>query len=243
MQQASLPGQGNPARGEESALRRETMVECQIRPFDVHDKDLLARMLELPRENFLPRELWWLANSDAALHLNPAQPGGERRVLLPPFVLARLIQAAEAKPSDAVLDVAPGTGYSTAILAGLAGRAVAVESDSSLYKALRSNLDAVGLSKVETVLGPLHKGAPSHAPFDLILVNGAAEANLDSLFAQLKEGGRLLAFRPLSRSPGAHTGEAVRYEKIRGTIGLRPLFEASVPMLDAFRKSKEFVFA
>src|SRR3984893_16433007 len=162
-----------------SALHRRTMVDCQVRTFDVTDRPLLARMLEVPREHFLPEELAHLAYSDIGLQLTPAGPGGERRTLLPPLVLARLIQGAGVTATDTVLDVGAATGYSSALLAGLAGRVVALESERSLFHTLRSNLAAFGLAKVQTNLAPLGEGAPKEAPFDLIFINGAVEANLE----------------------------------------------------------------
>ncbi|MGO8845743.1 MAG: protein-L-isoaspartate O-methyltransferase family protein, partial [Methylocella sp.] len=166
----------------------------------------------------------------------------EQRTLLPPLVLARLIQGAGVGSSDKVLDVGAATGYSSALLAGLAGRVVALESDPSLYKELRSNLDAFGLAKVETVLAPLSEGAPKEAPFDVIFINGAVEANLDALFAQLKDGGRLVALKPLAGDLTGRASKAVRYEKIDGGIGYRVLFDASAPIFDAFRRDEQFTF-
>jgi protein-L-isoaspartate(D-aspartate) O-methyltransferase len=226
----------------QSALHRRTMVDCQIRTFDVTDQQLLARMLEVPREHFLPVDLAPLAYSDTGLQLKPAGPGGERRTLLPPLVLARLIQGAGVVSTGTVLDVGAATGYSSALLAGLAGRVVALESERSLYNALRSNLDAFGLAKVQTILAPLAEGAPKEAPFDLIFINGAVEANLEALFAQLKDGGRLLAIKPLPGDPTGRAGKAVRYEKIDGGKGYRVLFDASAPVLEAFRQDAQFTF-
>jgi protein-L-isoaspartate(D-aspartate) O-methyltransferase len=225
-----------------SALHRRTMVDCQIRTFDVTDQQLLARMLEVPREHFLPVDLAPLAYSDTGLQLKPAGPRGERRTLLPPLVLARLIQGAGVVSTGTVLDVGAATGYSSALLAGLAGRVVALESERSLYNALRSNLDAFGLAKVQTILAPLAEGAPKEAPFDLIFINGAVEANLEALFAQLKDGGRLVAIKPLSGEPPGRAGKAVRYEKIDGGKGYRVLFDASAPVLEAFRQDAQFTF-
>ena len=230
----------------QSALHRRTMVDCQIRTFDVTDQQLLARILEVPREHFLPAELEQLAYSDIALQLKPAGPGEERRTLLPPLVLARLIQGAGVGSTDTVLDVGAATGYSSALLAGLAGRVVALESERSsynaLYNALRSNLDSFGLAKVQTLRAPLAEGAPEEAPFDLIFINGAVEANLEALFAQLKDGGRLVTIKPLPGDPTGRAGKAVRYEKIDGGKGYRVLFDASAPVLDAFRQDAQFTF-
>src|SRR5579862_1795579 len=111
------------------AALRQTMVDCQIRTFGVTDRAVVARFLDVPREQFLPAELKEFAYSDLALKLGTALAGGEARVLLSPMILARLIQAAEVKPSDSVLDIGCATGYSTAILAGLARDVTDLEAD------------------------------------------------------------------------------------------------------------------
>jgi protein-L-isoaspartate(D-aspartate) O-methyltransferase len=243
MQDTRLEDAGIADRLSQLALHRRNMVDCQIRTFDVTDQQLLARMLDVPREHFLPGELSQFAYSDIGLQLKPARPGGERRTLLPPLILARLIQEASVRPTDAVLDVGAATGYSSALLAGLAGRVVALESERSLYNALRSNLDSLDLAKLQTILAPLAEGAPEEAPFDLIFINGAVEANLETLFAQLKDRGRLVAIKTLPGDPTGRAGKAVRYEKIDGGKGYRVLFDASAPVLEAFRQDAQFTFS
>ena len=225
-----------------SAFFRRTMVECQIKTFDVTDPALLARMLEVPRELFLPVELAPLAYSDAGLQIKPGKPGQAPRFLLPPLVLARLIQGAEVLPSDKVLDLASATGYSAALLAGLADAVVALESDHALLEQTRSNLDRAGLTEVRTILGPLAAGAPSEAPFDVIFINGGVEANLEQLCAQLKEGGRLLAIQRLPDGQSGWASKAVRYEKIDGATGYRILFDAWTPVLEPFCMGEKFTF-
>ncbi|MGQ0445844.1 MAG: protein-L-isoaspartate O-methyltransferase family protein [Beijerinckiaceae bacterium] len=243
MQDTRLKDEGTGDRLAQSARDRRAMVDCQIRTFDVTGQQLLARMLEVPREYFLPLELAALAYSDFGLQLKPAEPGGERRTLLPPLVLARLIQGAGVASTDAVLDVGAATGYTSALLAGLAERVVALETERSLHDALRSNLDAFGLAKVKTIWGPLAVGAPEEAPFDVIFINGAVEANLEALFAQLRDGGRLVAIKRLPWDRSGRAGKAVLYEKVDGAKGCRVLFDASAPVLDAFRKDEEFTFS
>ena len=105
----------------ESATLRQMMVDCQIRTFDVTELRLIARFLDVPREPFVPAAAVDIAYSDHAIAL-----GGGRK-LLPPLVLARMIQEAEVDAGARVLDVGCATGYSTAILAGMAASVVAVE--------------------------------------------------------------------------------------------------------------------
>jgi protein-L-isoaspartate(D-aspartate) O-methyltransferase len=225
-----------------SSVLRKTMVDCQVRTFDVTYAPLLALMYEVPRERFLPQEFSELAYSDKSLQLK-LDTEGSSRWLLPPLILARLIQESGVTASDHVLDIAPGTGYSTALLAGLCKNVTALESDPHLCEALRHNLDAYGLQNVKTIWGPLPEGVKEEAPYDLIFINGAVAANLDRLAAQLREGGRLVALEPMARDPSGCATKAVRFEKAGGVLSSRILFDAASPVLEAFRKQPEFTFA
>jgi len=228
-----------------SALSREIMVDRQIRPFGVTDQRLLARMLEVPREHFLPAEQASLAYSDLALRLKPAVSGGDGRELLPPLVLARLIQGAEVAPGDNVLDIAPGTGYSSAILAGLAAGVVALESEQAYYERLWSNLEMLKIANAQAQMGPLAVGAPDDGPFNVILINGRVEANLEALFAQLKGGGRLVAIDSVPGDFSSRAGKGVRYDKTGdgSTIGCRTFFDAGAALLRDFKRAEQFTFS
>lgn len=221
------------------AAQRSTMVDSQIRTFDVTDRTVIGRFLAVEREKFVPPQLADLAYSDLALKIAPATPGGSERRLLAPMVLARLLQAAAVKPGEHVLDVAPGTGYSTAILAGLTPNVVALESDPNLQAFTKAALAASGLP---VFAGPLNDGVASAAPFDVILVNGAVEAHLDTLFAQLRDGGRLLAILRSASPENQHMSRATLFEKNSGDISRRSLFDAAAPLLDAFRAQPVFLF-
>ena len=116
-------------QGQSAAELRRTMVDRQLRPFDVTDVPLLERFLNVPRELFLPAGQETLAYSDLAVTVRGA--GGHRRTLLPPLVLARLLQGGAPRPGQKAL-VIGGAGYSAAILSGLVGEVVALESDPEL---------------------------------------------------------------------------------------------------------------
>ena len=113
----------------DSKQQRLNMVESQVRPSDVTDRRIIKAMLEVPREAFLPAELRSLAYIDDAV---PVRRGKDARYLLAPRVFAKLVQLAELAPEAVVLDVGCATGYSTAVLAKLAKRVVAVECDAAL---------------------------------------------------------------------------------------------------------------
>lgn len=224
------------------AQLRQTMVDCQIRTFGVTDRAVIARFLEVPREIFVPAQSKALAYSDLALRIGTPKPGRESRRLLTPMVLARLMQEAEVNSDDKVLDIASGTGYSAAILAGLAKDVTALEADAALQATTKSNLAAIGLDKIAVFTGALPDGVAERAPFDLIFVNGAVEGHLDHLFEQLREGGRLITLSRAARDPDRRACHAILFEKIAGQTSSRVLFDATAPLLSAFREEPHFVF-
>ena len=220
----------------DSATRRQTMVDCQVRTFDVTDQRVIARFLDVPRERCLPVEFRELAYSDVGF----TTPAG--RYLLPPLVLARLIQSARVRSSDRVLVVAAGAGYGSAVLAGLAADVTALEATPSLQAELRAGLAGAGVTGVLANVGALEEGVASGAPYDVIVVEGAVETNLEGLFAQLADGGRLVTIRRAALDPTGLAAKAMCYEKRGGEIGNRYLFDASAPVLTGFGSTPAFVF-
>ena len=184
------------------AKARRMMVDCQIRPTELTDQALLAAMLEIARERFVPAGLADVAYLDRDL------PVDGKRALLKPMVQARMIQGAEIKPADRALDVACGTGYSSTILARLAAAVTALEDDAE--RARRCGT----IHNVTVVCGPLDAGWPSGAPYDVILLNGACETEPHGLIRQLAEGGRLVTI--MGTGPD---GRATLFRKDRGEIG------------------------
>lgn len=220
-----------------AAELRRTMVERQLRPFDVTDVPLLERFMDVPRELFLPTDQSAVAYSDLAIVVKTAS--GRRRSLLPPLVLARMLQGGDPRPGEKAL-VIGGAGYSAAILSGLVGEVVALENDPELAARAREGLSAVGAGNVRVETGPLEKGVPSAGPFDLIFVEGAVDAGLEALFPQLTPNGRLLAI--VTPEPGAGR-QVVRFERQGGQLAGRiSLLSAGAPVLEGFQKPPVFTF-
>jgi protein-L-isoaspartate(D-aspartate) O-methyltransferase len=219
------------------AQARRHMVENQLRTFDVNDLRVLAAFESVPRELFVPAGREGLAYIDQDLPVSDGLAVLERRSMLAPMVLARMIQALNLDRGDKVLDVACGLGYSSAIMARLGASVVALESSPVLVEAARERLAAVGAEGVVMAQGLLEEGCREAAPFDAILINGSINSRPDVLLGQLAEGGRLVAVRGRGRA-----GSAVLFVRAGEAFGSRSLFDAVAPVLDAFREEPGFVF-
>jgi len=80
---------------------------------------------------------------------------------------------------------AAGIGYSAAVLARIAGRVVALESDQELAQRAAQTLQGLGVANVALVESPLADGAARLAPFDVILLDGAADRVPPAIIDQL----------------------------------------------------------
>lgn len=211
---------------------RQTMVDTQLRTNKVTDVNVLAAMGEIPREMFVPEDRASLAYIDEDIHI------GKSRCMAEPMILARMIQAAEIGPEDVVLDVACGSGYSSAILGRIARAVVAVESDTELAGAASARLTKLGMDNVVVEIGPINAGWSDQAPYDVIIVNGSCGEMSEAILSQLAEGGRLCG---ILRGPGG-TGMAKLFVKSGGVVSNRGLFDANVPILPEFDLEEGFSF-
>lgn len=211
--------------------QRFNMVESQIRTNDVTDIRVQEAMRVVPRERFVPAAKKGTAYAEAPLELVPG------RYMLEPRAFAKLLQLAEIASTDSILDVACGTGYSSAVLARLGARVIGLEQDADLVRAATELLPAVGATNARAVQGSLADGHKPNAPYDVIFVNGAVENRPDALLSQLTEGGRLVAV--LKTAGESH---AATFLKEGGKVGYRTDFDAIAPVLPGFRQKAGFVF-
>lgn len=219
------------------AEARRNMVDCQLRTFDVHDRALLAAMDEVPREAFVPPGLETLAYGDSVLPLGTDEAGGDPRFMLTPMVLARLLQALRIESGTRVLDVAGGWGYGAAVLRRLGAAVTTLEARPDFGGHPGSQKVESDLQGVTRRFGPLAEGCSADEPFDAILVNGALETEPTALLAQLADGGRLACIKVASGP-----GRATLFVRSGQSIGSRALFDASAPVLAAFRTAPAFAF-
>jgi protein-L-isoaspartate(D-aspartate) O-methyltransferase len=216
-------------------IARQNMVDCQVRPSDVTDIRIIDAMLDVPREAFVPANQRAMAYLD--LDLDVGEAASSKRFLIKPVVIARMLQAAEITDADNVLVVGCASGYAAAVVAKLAAKVTATESDSALAAKARDVLAQIGLANVTVQTAAAADGAAANAPYDVIVLDGATEIVPDQLYQQLKDGGRLVGVFATTKPP-----RAMIVTRSHGDFGNRALFDAVVPVLPGLERLPAFVF-
>ncbi len=211
---------------------REIMVDSQIRPDDVTEPRIVSAFLRTPREVFVPNARKGVAYSELEITTSPG------RALWTPRDTAKLIKLAAIQPSDVVLVVGAGAGYEAALISQLADTVLALEETAALVDAMSQRFAAIGIDRAAPVEGPLAKGLPEQAPFDVIYIAGMIEVLPDSWAGQLRDGGRLVA---VMAQPGG-MGRGKVFTKAGDTLAAREGFDACPPRFAAFDRKPTFSF-
>ena len=162
------------------------MVEEQLHHRGIYDPRVLAAMEKVPRHEFVSPGNWPEAYADRPVAI------AEQQTTSQPYMIASMLQAAEIKPTDRVLEIGAGSGYQTAVLAELAREVFGIERYSTLTEEARQVLDRLGYKNVTLVTGDGTLGLPEFAPYDVIIVSAAAPHVPPALVEQLATGGRLV---------------------------------------------------
>jgi protein-L-isoaspartate(D-aspartate) O-methyltransferase len=170
----------------DTAHAREQMVQRQVARRGIHDAHVIAAMGEVPREDFVPEGLQEFAYEDSPLPIEAGQ------TISQPYIVALMIQAAEIRPGDRVLEIGAGSGYAAAVMSRIAGKVYAIERHEMLTEQARHRLERLDYDNVDLRTGDGTHGWPAEAPFDAILAAAGGPAVPQVLKDQLEIGGRLV---------------------------------------------------
>jgi len=172
--------------GMTSRRTRDRLIQ-RLREEGIRDERVLEAILHVPRHVFVDEALASRAYEDTAL------PIGHGQTISQPYIVALMTQALLAGGRlKKVLEVGTGSGYQTAVLAGLVDEVYSVERVEPLMKLARKRLREIGCRNVHIKLSDGSWGWKEHAPYDGIIVTAAPAAVPPALLEQLVSGGRLV---------------------------------------------------
>lgn len=105
--------------------------------------------------------------------------------------MTELLLKADNTPKR-ILEIGTGSGYQTAILAGIFEQVFSVERIKSLQFQAKRRMNQLDFHNISMKHGDGWEGWKSKAPFDGIIVTAAAAELPQALVDQLNDGGRLI---------------------------------------------------
>jgi protein-L-isoaspartate(D-aspartate) O-methyltransferase len=212
------------------SLKRQRMVEQDIKARGVKDPAVLAAMAKVPRHSFVDASYRDRAYGDHPL------PIGEGQTISQPFVVALMTEALKLRRGDRVLEIGTGSGYQASVLAEIVKEVYSIEIRKTLAERAAARLKELGYATVRVKYGDGYFGWEEHAPFDAIIITAAVNHIPPPLIRQLKEGGRLIL--PLGSTVFYQTLTLVTKGK-KGELDVRQLDPvAFVPMTGEAQKKR-----
>lgn len=210
-----------------NAKARKAMIDSQLRPNAVEDKWILLAMAEIAREDYVPADFRNLAYMDRSV------PLGNGRYLPPALTSALMLQKAAINSDDNLLYIGAASGYNVMVAAQRAANVVALDTNVAM------NLSADNVTQIQ---GQLHLGAPDHAPYDVVIIEGAIEQVPQTIIDQMAEGARLIC--GLSKGKVSHL--CIGYKR-GNSLALVAFMECEIEKFTeqvavGFEKEKEFSF-
>jgi len=168
------------------AAEREAMIRRQIESRGINDPKIIEAFRSVPREEFLSKEYADLAYGDHPLPIEAGQ------TISQPYIVALMIQAAEIRPGDRVLEVGAGSGYAAAIMSRIAGEVIAIERQGELVKVAAERMRRLDYDNVRIVEADGTRGWEPDAPYDAIVAAASGSHVPKSWIGQLADGGRIV---------------------------------------------------
>jgi protein-L-isoaspartate(D-aspartate) O-methyltransferase len=213
-------------------LARHHMIQQQLRTSEQLSPAVVEQLYADRREHYVPAAYRALAFADSPI------PLGAGAAMLTPKLEARILQVAKLQPVERVLEIGTGSGHMAALLAEKAQEVWTVEIDPALAERARQALASDGVDNVHVETGDGLAGLPAQAPFDFILLSGGVAEVPDALLAQLKVGGRLLAF--VGNAPVMNLRKITR--QAEAVYASEDLMETDVPCLQGAAQARKFAF-
>ena len=172
--------------GLSSPAARDKLLD-ELRRQGIRDEKVLAAMGKIPRHDFVDDALRNRAYENNAL------PIGHAQTISQPYVVALMTEVLlKGQKLKRVLEVGTGSGYQTAVLAGLVETVFTVERIKALTEIARKRLLQLGYRNIHFGYADGMNGWLPYAPYDGIMVTAGIDSVPPALLQQLAPGGRLV---------------------------------------------------
>ena len=225
-------------RSDDTENARYNMVQQQVRPWNVSQEAVLQALYSVRREDFTPPAHYGLAFMDVEVPLTDAADAVQQGLsMFQPRVEARIINDLNIQPTDRVLEIGTGSGYSAALLSQIAKEVLTLEIHPELADMARENLAGAGCTNVTVRVADGAKDTLPEGPFDVIVLSGSVQVLPEFLINHLKDGGRLGAI--VGQSP------VMRFTVVTKNgqqITTKTPWDIVAPRLQTFAKAPAFSF-
>ena len=221
---------------------RHNMVAHQIQSHNIDNKTLLNSLQTLPREQFVLPEYQQFAYSEYAV------PIGYNQTLLPPILVARILNILDIQQTDSVLEIGTGTGYLTALISQFTKQITSIEQHPELSKLAQKNLDALEIDSVQLNIDNFfelmekiekkEKKEKTLNQYNIIIFTGSLSVLPEKLQSLLKVNGRIFAFLGQAPILSATLCTLTQQNHLKETR----LFETWVAPLEDTRQLSTFTF-
>jgi protein-L-isoaspartate(D-aspartate) O-methyltransferase len=207
---------------------RQTMIDRQVRPYEVLDSRVIDALGRVRREDFVPPRHRKVAFADIEIPLEHGE------TMLRPIIEGRMLQVLGIAPEDEVLEIGTGSGFLTACLAELARSVTSIDIHGDFVERAAARLQQHSCVRFEVA------DALSYTPgrqYDAVAVTGAVTAIPSHFRDWLRPGGRLFVVCGVSPTMQA----TLLSRRADGGFDTETLFETDLMHLRGAEPKPRFV--
>ncbi len=167
--------------------KRRKMVETQLIPRGIKDKNVINAMLKIPRHLFVGEDMYDRAYDDVAL------PIGGGQTISQPYMVAVMTELLKLSGVEKVLEIGTGSGYQAAILGELAKEVYTIERVAELAENAKNRIKSLGYNNIHIKAANGTLGWEEKSPFDGVIITAAAPDIPSILIEQLSYKGVIVA--------------------------------------------------
>jgi len=165
---------------------REVMIENQLRPNKITNKDVLQVFMSTSKEKFISEDKINICYSDQDISIK------DQRGYLKNLHLAQILHYAEIKNNEKVLHIGGLTGYLSVLIAKLCNKIYVTDNDQEFVEKIINNFKNNKVTNGKVIKEEFSKGLRVEEPYDLIIIDCPQyNFNLD-LLSQVSVGGRII---------------------------------------------------